>query len=324
MRNSVRIALGAVFAALSPPLLAEERLAPGEIVEAAVPESRWRLADAYAEDPKAVAWVKAFTASLRPRTGRVELDEADATLEVPSEYYFLDAKDAQRVLEEAWGNPPDDAVLGMIFPAGAGPLDEGVWAATVTYVADGYVGDKDAQDIDYAALMADLQKSARDENSWRRKSGYQPVEILGWAEAPTYDAANNKMHWARELRFGDAAENTLNYDIRVLGRRGVLVIGFVSGMSDLAEIKRVAPDVLAMAEFSEGSRYADFVPGADKVAAYGLAGLVAGAAIAKKTGLIAAIAIFAKKFAALAVVGLGALGLRLRKVFGKKGPAPQR
>jgi uncharacterized membrane-anchored protein len=91
--------------------------------------------------------------------------------------------------------------------------------------------------------------------------------------------------WPKELRFGDAEENTLNDDLRVLGRHGVLVHGFLSNMAALPVIRKAAPEVLSFASFDDGARYADFHPGADKEAAYGLAGLVAGAAIANNTHL---------------------------------------
>ncbi|MCB1742863.1 MAG: DUF2167 domain-containing protein, partial [Gammaproteobacteria bacterium] len=69
---------------------------------------------------------------------------------------------------------------------------------------------------------------------------------------------------------------------------------------------------LAMAEFDQGSRYEDFDPSLDKVAAYGIGALVAGK-MAAKTGLLAAAIVFLKKFGVVIVAGLAALGFRLLK-----------
>lgn len=247
-----------------------------------------------------------FMAELTPQTGAVEIAEAKARLEVPANFVFFAAADARRVLEEAWGNPPDESVLGMVMPAGATPFDDNAWAAFITYLPDGYVSDKDAEKIDYDKLLADLQRDARDANPWRTENGYDPIELVGWAEQPTYESESHKMYWAKELKFGEAETNTLNYDIRVLGRSGILVIEFVANMDMLPAIRDNAPEVLAMANFAPGATYADYRPGFDKKAAYGLAGLVAGAAIAKKTGLLAAILIFGKKFVVLILAGLAA------------------
>jgi uncharacterized membrane-anchored protein len=72
--------------------------------------------------------------------------------------------------------------------------------------------------------------------------------------------------------------------------------------------------VVRMASFTQGNRYTDFNSSTDKVAAYGLAALVAGG-IAAKTGLIAklvALLIAGKK---LIAVGLFALAGLFRKFF---------
>lgn len=282
------------------------------------PVNEWALPADYASNPETVRWIEEFEAGLSERHGAIEIRAARATLDVPAAYYFLDRKDAKKVLEEAWGNPPDDSVLGMIFPAGAGPFDEGVWAATVSYSPDGYVSDEDAAEIDYDALMLEMQAAARADNTWRERNGYDAVDLLGWAEKPAYDASAHKLYWAQELHFGGFEQNTLNYDIRVLGRHGVLVIGFIADMDQLGAIRRVAPDVLDMARFNEGAGYDDYVPGKDREAAYGIAGLIAGAAVAKKTGLLAALAVFGKKFIGLIIVGAVAAAGGAKRLLGRK------
>lgn len=309
------IAAGLAFTAFS---AQAEPPAPNDIEPpaAAMDEGAQAAPQSSAEDEDAAA--REFVASLTPRHGKIEIAQAKATFDVPDEFYFLDQKDARRVLEEAWRNPPDESTLGMIFARDSNPLDDGVWGAVITYAEDGYVSDKDATKIDYDKVLGDIKKDAAESNKWRKENGYVPVDVVGWATPPRYDAATHKILWAKEVKFGEAEENTLNYDLRVLGRRGVLVVQFVAPMSALPEIEKAAPDVLSFASFDPGSRYADFVPGTDKVAAYGLVGLIAGAAIAKKTGLIAALLVFGKKIIALAAVGLAAIGAWLRKMFGKK------
>ena len=54
---------------------------------------------------------------------------------------------------------------------------------------------------------------------------------------PSYDAAAHKLYWAKELMFGTDMDHTLNYNIRVLGRRGVLVLNAVAEMKQLAVIR---------------------------------------------------------------------------------------
>src|SRR4029450_9273352 len=115
----------------------------------------------------------------------------------------------------------------------------------------------------------------------RSKMGYPETQLVGWATPPRYDKATHKMYWAKELKFADSEENTLNYNIRILGRYGVLVLNAVAGMRQFNQIETNTPDLVKMVEFNQGNRYADFNSDTDKVAAYGLAALVAGGLAAK-------------------------------------------
>ncbi|UZZ08891.1 DUF2167 domain-containing protein [Ectopseudomonas mendocina] len=252
-----------------------------------------------------------FVASLEFKTGRVMLGNDLATLNLSDSLVFLDGENAQRLLVDAWGNPPDDVPpLGMILPAGISPLSEESWGVTVEYEDSGYVSDEDAADIDYADMLKDMQADMHEANAWREENGYEPVQLVGWAAAPRYDAEGKKLHWAKELKFGDSETNTLNYNIRVLGRKGVLVLNFVANMDQLAEIEASVPAVLAATEFNPGQRYAEFDPDLDTVAAYGLGALVAGK-VAAKTGLLAMLLVLLKKFWFIPVVVIGWLFKRI-------------
>lgn len=253
----------------------------------------------------------ALLEKLTYRHGRIEIPAAQATLEAPEGYYYLDAADAHRVLEEAWGNPPDPYALGMIFPASETPFHDNAWGAILAYDDMGYVSDSDANAIDYDALLDGMKADLRAANPARIKAGYPAVELIGWAVAPHYDRAARKLYWAKEAKFGDATEHTLNYDIRVLGRRGVLVISFVGEMRQLDQINTAMPDVLAMASFQPGSAYSDFDPDLDTVAAVGIGGLIAGKVLSK-TGLIAGLLIFLKKFWFIVLAPFIWLGRTLR------------
>lgn len=252
--------------------------------------------------------------SLDPQSGDIELGANLATLHVPDDFYFLNAEDAETVLVDIWGNPPGQDVLGMLFPAQYSPLDFESWAVTVDYVADGWVSDDDAADIDYDELLEEMQDDIRDANPEREAAGYGSIELLGWAEAPRYDATSKKLYWAKELRFDGSDETTLNYEIRALGRRGILTMTFIAAGSQLAEINASRESVLAMAEFNDGHRYLDFDPDIDEVAAYGLGALVAGK-LAAKSGLLAAGLLLVKKFGVFLLIGLAAFGRKLKGLF---------
>ena len=306
------------FAAFSVFLLLAAAFAAGA-AEASTPAPAlvYHPAEGDEFDEETLANIAAYLSSLTPLQGDIELGQAEATIVIPQTHYFLAAKDAQSVLSDAWGNPPDPNVLGMIFPAGSTPVDDNVWGATIYFNSDGYISDADAHKLNYDKMMKEFKSSQQDDNIWRLENGYVPIDVVGWAEEPTYNADTKKLYWAKELKFGDNPFNTLNYDIRVLGRKGALVISFISTMDELEAIRASAPAVLEMASFNPGATYADYQPGIDKKAAYGIAGLIGGVAIAKKTGILAAILIFGKKFIVFILAGLAAAFSSLKRLFVK-------
>ncbi|MEO1451010.1 MAG: DUF2167 domain-containing protein, partial [Bacteroidota bacterium] len=178
----------------------------------------------------------------------------------------------------------------------------------------GYVSDEDAADLDYADLLESMQEGSKEENEQRRAAGYQTVELVGWATPPFYDAAAKKLHWAKELKFEGEEVNTLNYNIRILGRRGYLLLNVIGDITVLPQVQEDVDPILGSVTFNDGHRYADFDPDLDEVAAYGIGGLIAGKVLAK-AGFFALLA----KFWKLIVAGVIAAGAFLRKlIFGKK------
>ena len=95
----------------------------------------------------------------------------------------------------------------------------------------------------------------------------------------------------------------------------------VSSMDQLWEVQSGMQGLLPLVEFDVGSRYVDFDPDVDTIAAYGIGALVAGK-LAAKAGLLAKAApllLVFKKFGIVLVIGAGAL---LRRVFGGRKDDP--
>lgn len=265
-----------------------------------------------------------FLASLNFQIGAITLPGGVANLKLPEGFHYLSPEDTERVLVTAWGNPPGNETLGMLVKGPDDILADESWAVVIAYEEDGYVSDEDADSIDYAQMLADMQTSSRESNEARVEAGYEEVHLVGWAATPRYDKAANKLYWAKELRFGDIPVNTLNYNVRILGRRGVLVLNLVATMPQLQEIESVIPTVLEMTNFNPGHRYNEFDPSLDKVAAYGIGALVAGK-VAAKVGLFAKLGVLLlalKKFWILVVIAVGAFLARLfRRQRSKESPA---
>jgi uncharacterized membrane-anchored protein len=207
------------------------------------------------------------------------------------------------VLSDLWGNPVDSTLLGVLVPANTGVLSPNAWLFTIKYDEMGYVKDDDADDINYDDLLAEQQKETREANPERIKEGYPPIEFVGWASKPYYDKQQKTLHWAKELKFGNDSLNTLNYNLRILGRKGIFVLNAVANMQELPLVKTNISKVLSSVTFKTGSKYSDFLPDVDKVAAWTIGGLVAGKILAK----VGFFVLFAKfwKLILLAIVGGG-------------------
>lgn len=272
--------------------------------------------EAYADDDDVSAEeIRQFEEALDFQQGRVALGDGLAEMNVPPAFRYTGPGGAAKVLE-VWGNPPGAETLGMLFPADTSPLADDSWGVVITYTEDGHVEDEDAKDLDFGELLSEMQKDTADSNSERTKAGFPSVRLIGWAEPPHYDSEAKKLYWAKELAFAGGETNTLNYAIRVLGRRGVLELNAVASMTQLPTIRREMKTVLGFVEFKQGNRYADFNPDVDQVAAYGLGALIAGK-VAAKAGLfkgLLALLLAGKKFLVFGVIALAAM---LKGVFGR-------
>lgn len=242
--------------------------------------------DATTQDKTQASPIEKLAASLSMRAGSFPIADGKATVTTTNGFAFLDAKDAKTLLVDICGNPPEAVgdVLGALVPDNINVLSESSWIAVLTYEEDGHVSDDDATSIDYTQLITDMKAETAEASKERNKAGYGTMQLIGWAQEPSYDKAAHKLHWAKELQFGSEKLHTLNYAIRALGRTRVLQVNIVAGINQLPGINPQVPGLLKMVDFNKGQTYADFDEATDPVAAYGLAGLIAGG-VAAKAGL---------------------------------------
>lgn len=257
---------------------------------------------------------------VRYREGILDLPGNFARLDLPEGFRFLDSEDARRVVVDLWGNPPGGAtdLLGLVVPAGEHLAASDSWAIVLSYHEIGHVLDEDAGRMDHDDLLARLQESSRLSNRARRIAGFNTMELSGWAVAPCYDAGRKVLHWAKRFEVASGGQATLNYDVRVLGRSGVLALNGISGISRIRDIEAASPAIISMLSFKEGFRYTDFDPTTDPMAGHSLTGLVLGGAAAPEEPVEPGwMEQFSKPFL---FGGLGLL-LVLQRVFGRRKSA---
>lgn len=256
-----------------------------------------------------------------PGPKKVELGH-EITVELPEGYAYLPAEPSKKLLEMN-GSFGNDGVLGLF--ASTNPNDN--WFIVSSYDDSGFV--KDDEELDGEEILSELREGLEYANEVRQENGFKPLALDGWAESPRYEKAQHQLVWA--LVVSDADGKSVNLNTRVLGRRGYVSLNLVTDPTTLSQDRAHATKLLAVTQFNSGARYEDFDADSDKVAEYGLAGLVMagaglGAAKFAKLGLLAkfskvilAALIAGKKFIVLGVVALFAL---VRKFMGGRNATP--
>ncbi|HEX6810263.1 MAG TPA: DUF2167 domain-containing protein [Planctomycetota bacterium] len=251
-------------------------------------------------DPAPAGEVRLMLNRYHPTEGTVKVGSV-AEAKLPEGWLWLAGPNARKFLTDL-GNQPGPQVIGVAMPP---DFEESRVFAVYSYVDEGYIKDDEAPDYD--DLLAEMKDSALETSKQRKKAGLGGVELWGWAEPPHYDKTQHKLYWAEKLKFDENEGLTLNYNVRVLGRAGHLVVNGVGDFEQLELVATHSKHLLSVTEFLPGQRYENFDPAYDKVAAYGIGGLIAGK-MALKSGLL-------KVLIKPILVGLVVIGGLLAKLF---------
>ena len=234
-----------------------------------------------------------------------------AEIAIPQGFRFTTG-DGTRKLMEMSGNRASERELGMLATEGLGP-----WII-FEFDESGYVKDDDKDKIDADKMLAKLREDQVSDNEYRREHGMSELEILGWVMPPRYNEKTHNLEWGTRLQSIDNKGISINYNTRLLGRKGVMEVTLVCKQADTEKMIAEQEKILAGFNFIEGERYAEFREG-DKVAKYGLTALIAGtgAFAAAKMGVFGKLGlVFAKLGKAAILLVVGALA-GLKKLFGK-------
>jgi uncharacterized membrane-anchored protein len=231
-----------------------------------------------------------------------------AQMNVPAGFAFVDGE-GTRALKRSWGEPISGGEMGMLRP----PTNEH-WSVIFEFDDVGYVKDDDKDKLDADKLLKSIKRGNDEANKYRIKKGSAPITLVGWEVKPQYDPVTHNLEWA--IRGTSEGEALLNYNTRLLGRKGVMEAILVVDPAELPATLPRFKALLADYSFQGGQTYAEFKSG-DKVAKYGLAALVVGGAAvgAAKLGLFAWLAVILKKAWKLIVIAFVAVVGVIRKIF---------
>lgn len=250
--------------------------------------------------------INSFHWQLGPRTVSLA---GKATISVPKGYAFLDQGETKKFEEFIKDIPVNGEYL--VVPTNL------KWNAYFRYEDTGYI--KDNEKLDPDGLMRSIKRDTNNANELRRQKGYPTISVIGWKFEPEYDRNAKLLEWATLAKQDSTNQQIINFNTRVLGRRGVMRVTLVTSPNDFDDSVSELKDILQGFKYDQGERYSDFRQG-DKVAAYGLAALIAGgaAAVATKKGFWTVIAgFFAAAWKFIAAIA-AAIMARFRSLFKKK------
>jgi uncharacterized membrane-anchored protein len=251
----------------------------------------------------------ALFAEIQPTRGPAKGDLGGlAAVDVPAGYSFIEKKDCKEFMKVT-GNLYSGTEMGVLI------RDAEVGRFLVFFEFDdiGYIQDASKEKMDPGEMWASMSKGQESANKAREKKGYPKMEMVRWEKEPAYNPETQRLEWALWLR--SEGKEFLNFNTRLLGRRGVMRVTLVPGENTtLASVMPAFNQLIGGFQFQAGHKYAEWMKG-DKLAKVGLAALVVGGAgaAAANSGLIAKLI---AKMGKLIVVVVVAVGAFLKKLWG--------
>lgn len=265
--------------------------------------------------------IRILSDTISGQKGRITIEGgSNAYIDVNDGYVFLAPQEAKHLLVDYWGNEDDPEVLGVLTSDTARIYYNVETAFVIKYDDCGYIKDNDAENINYDDVLSSMKDDCEEYNKIAEKRGTSKCDIVGWAANPRYDNENKTLYWAKHMKFirPDKSENDiLNYDMRVLGRKGFISLMAVAEIDKLQSIEEMKSKILSNVHFNEGYTYNDFNPAKDKIAEWTIGSLIAGKLLLK-AGILAKLGVVFAKFWKVILIAFAALCALLSKIFRKR------
>ncbi|AKF95855.1 DUF2167 domain-containing protein [Brevibacillus laterosporus] len=251
-------------------------------------------------------WVKGGTT--------VHVGDRLATFKVPDQLAYLNKEDTI-MIQKQFGNSTSSREIASVYPTS----DQENWFVLMEYDEVGHIMDDEQNNIDKDAILKSYKEGTEEHNKERKPE--EQIHVVGWDVPPSYDAKTHTLQWSM-LAEDNNKNPIINYNLQMLTRKGYVSFILVSDPATLAKDKKTLTEqIVPQFKLVEGNRYDDYDASTDKLADYGLTGLVLGGlglAVAKKVGFLALILVFLKKAWIVVVLVLGGIFKMVMNIFKKK------
>jgi uncharacterized membrane-anchored protein len=219
--------------------------------------------------------------------------------------YLATNSEGTRLAMEECQNPITGQEVGMVI------TENESWFVVFEFDPVGYIKDDEKDSLDADALLKSIRAGNDAGNEERKKRGWSTMTILGWEQKPKYNSTTHNLEWAIKVQDDKSKTVSINYNTRLLGRKGVMQVSLVVDPQEYGKALPKFQDLLTKFKYKKGNKYSEYVKG-DKLAKYGLAALIAGGAtaVAAKTGLLRYL------WKIIVVAGVAVAGF-FKKIFGR-------
>ena len=232
---------------------------------------------------------------------------SEAHIVIPDGYRFT-GREGTQTLMQLYGNLLTQWEQGYIEPEDE---NEG-WFVVFEYEDSGHIKDDEKSDLDADAIMESFKEGDKASNEERKRMGLPALNTVGWLVPPYYNDKTHNLEWA--LLLESEGQQNVNYNVRLLGREGIMHVTVVTGTEEFEEVRDKIPAMLESFAFNPGRTYAEYQEG-DKLADYGLMALLG-------VGAVGVAATVFSKFGKVIFVGIaaaiGGVIAFFRRLFGKK------
>ena len=231
---------------------------------------------------------------------------SEAHIKIPEGYMFTGRQGTQTLMQ-LYGNLLTQWEQGYIEPEDE---NEG-WFVVFEYEESGHIKDDEKSDLDADAVMESFKEGDKVSNEERKSMGLPALNTVGWLVPPYYNDKTHNLEWA--LLLESEGQQNVNYNVRLLGREGIMHVTVVTGTEEFEDVRAKIPAILESFAFNPGRTYAEYQEG-DKLADYGLMAMLG-------VGAAVGVGFFAKNIklilAGIAAAGAGVIAF-FKKLFGRK------
>jgi uncharacterized membrane-anchored protein len=201
---------------------------------------------------------------------RVRLAD-QATIRLDGALQFIEQAAADRYLR-AHNRESPEGLVGLFLYGGR----EAPWIATIRLVRDGFVDAAAIARWSDDDLLASIRDDIDRDNRDRAARGLPNRVLSGWLSRPRYDPATQSLVWSVQsyvVGVSTVNESDAVMHVVMFGREAQLRIDIIASAETLLQNRTDVLLMTANLNFAEGKRFGDFVPGTDRVAPRGLAGV---------------------------------------------------